>query len=316
MKRSVTLGLLVTALLASGALAAAAFGGFGDWGAAVDIESYGAGAHANFNTTGSTPGIMDSEGCPFISPDGKMFFIASNRPGGKGGLDIWVSTRASEDEPWGEPVNLDAPINTVSNDFCPTIARDGKTFFFASNRPGYCGTTQNADIYTTRFGPGLQAGEVIHLGCVVNSAWDEHSPFPAQMPGVGPVLFYSSARPANDNDAPGDHDLYMSPMHGGVYQAGVALTEVNTEKNEGQPNVRRDGQELFFWSDRLGGQGMADIYSAEKLSVTGEWGTPHNLGPGVNSDKAETRPSLSWDGTTLYFGSTRTGNQDIYVTSR
>jgi Tol biopolymer transport system component len=234
-----------------------------------------------------------------------------------GGLDIWVATRASEDEPWSEPVNVGAPINSPANDFCPTIARDGMTFLFVSTRAGHCGATPNADIYTTRLDSGLQAEAVTHLGCEVNSAWDEHSPFPAEMPGDGPVLFYSSARPLDGNDSPGDHDLYSSPKQGGVYVAGTALQGVNTGANEGQPNVRRDGPELFFWSDRPGGIGAADIYSAARESVTGGWGTPQNLGPNVNSAAGETRPSLSWDGTTLYFGSTRVGGQsDIYVTTR
>ena len=309
MRRSVTI-VSVVVMMVSGAMAAIAFGGFGDWGGAVDIESFGAGADEDFNT-GSL------EGCPFVSPDGKMFFIASNRGGGLGGLDIWVATRASEAEPWSEPVNLGAPINSAANDFCPTIARDGKTFFFVSTRAGHCGDSANADIYTTRFGAGLQVGQVTHLGCEVNSAWDEHSPFPAQMTGEGPVLFYSSARPADGNDSPGDHDLYSSAKQGGAYLAGTALSGINTAANEGQPNVRRDGQELFFYSDRAGGVGAADIYSAARQSVTGGWGTPQNLGPDVNSEFAETRPSLSWDGITLYFGSTRVGLQsDIYVTTR
>jgi hypothetical protein len=55
-------------------------------------------------------------------------------------------------------------------------------------------------------------------------------------------------------------------------------------------------------------------------STSGAWSTPLNLGPNVNSTTgAETRPSLSWDGTTLYFGSTRSGGDgmaDHYVTTR
>lgn len=307
MRRSMTIVVAVVVTMLSGAMAAAAFG---DWSEAVDIESFGAGAAEGFNTA-------STEGCPFVSPDGKMFFIASNRSGGLGGLDIWVASRASEAEPWSEPVNVGAPINSAANDFCPTLARDGKTFFFASTRSGYCGTSPNADLYTTRFDAGLQASAVTHLGCDVNSAWDEHSPFPAEMPADGPVLFYSSARPADSTDSPGDHDLYYSPLHGGVYGAGTALSSVNTSANEGQPNLRRDGQELFFWSDRTGGQGGADIYSVTRQSVTGSWGTPLNLGPNVNSAAGETRPSLSWDGTILYFGSTRVGGQsDVYVTTR
>ena len=309
MRRSMAVVVGVVVMILSGALAAAAYGSFGAWGAAESIETFGAGADDDFNT----PSL---EGCPFISPDGKMFFIASDRqaPGAQGGLDIWVSTRASVSEPWSEPVNLGPPINTAANDFCPTIARDGKTFFFASTRPGHCGASANADLYRTRFGPDLTVSSVTHLGCAVNSAWDEHSPFPARIQGVGPALFYSSARPANANDAAGDHDLYMSPMRDGVYGAGRALTSLNTAAQDGQPNVSRNGQELFFYSSRAGNN---DIYSSSRVSTTGDWGAPQNLGPDVNSAGSETRPSLSWDGTTLYFGSTRNGGQsDIYVTSR
>jgi Tol biopolymer transport system component len=309
MRRSLALTLLVGVVVTSLGLAAVAIGPFGEWSEAVDIESFGPGADENFNT----PAL---EGCPFISPDGKMFFMASNRPGGMGGLDIWVSTRKHTSDPWGPPKNLGPPINTEHNDFCPTIGRDGRTFFFVSNRPGHCGDTPNADIYRARFNENLEVASVMHLGCEVNSPWDEHSPFPINIPGEGPVLFYSSARPANEADTPGDHDIYMSRSQGGVYGPGEAVVELNTPSNDGQPNVRRDGLELFFWSDRPGSQGP-DIYSATRASVHDPWSTPVNLGPAVNSAAAETRPSLSWDGTTLYFGSTRVGGQaDIYVSTR
>lgn len=310
MRRTTTIAVLTAIMTLTGAVAAAGLGGFGEWGEAQDIETFGPGAHENFNTE-------HVEGCPFISPDGKMFFIASNRPGGLGGLDIWVATRRHTDDPWSEPRNVGAPINSAANDFCPTIARDGKTFFFVSTRNGHCGTTPNGDIYTTRFGDGLQADSVTRLGCEVNSPWDEHSPFPANIQGEGPTLFYSSARPADASDTPGDHDLYSSVSRQGVYGPGELVPGINTVANEGQPNIRRDGQELFFWSDRPGGEGGPDIYSSERSSPTGAWGTPTPLGANVNSSAGETRPSVSWDGTTLYFGSTRVGGQsDIYVTTR
>lgn len=306
MRRSLTVAVLAAVTTISGAAVAVAFG---PWSAAESIETFGAGADENFNTD-------STEGCPFIAPDGKTFFIASNRTGGMGGLDIWVSTRASVNDPWGEPVNVGAPINTASNDFCPTLSADGKTFFFASNRAGHCGETANADLYTARLDSSFHARSVTHLGCVVNSAWDEHSPFPNKV-GAQPVLYYSSARPLDAVDLAGDHDLYYSPIVRGVYQTGVALSEINTSANEGQPNVRRDGMEIFFWSDRVGGLGGPDIYSSTRASSTGTWGTPVNLGSNVNSEFGETRPSLSWDGTTLYFGSTRVGGQsDVYVTTR
>jgi Tol biopolymer transport system component len=64
---------------------------------------------------------------------------------------------------------------------------------------------------------------------------------------------------------------------------------------------------------------MQDLYSASRSSVKEPWSTPVNLGPLVNSAAPDTRPSLSWDGTTLYFGSGRPGGEgdsDHYVTTR
>lgn len=95
---------------------------------------------------------------------------------------------------------------------------------------------------------------------------------------------------------------------------------MNTALVEGQPNVRRDGLELFFFSNRPGSLGN-DIYSASRASTADDWSTPLNLGPAVNgvATSSETRPSRSRDGTTLYFGSNRAGGEgdaDHYVTTR
>ena len=84
--------------------------------------------------------------------------------------------------------------------------------------------------------------------------------------------------------------------------------------------MRRDGLEIFFFSNRTGAIGGSnDIYAASRASTADVWAAPVNLGASVNSAASETRPSLSWDGTTLYFGSTRAGGEgfsDIYVTTR
>ena len=112
----------------------------------------------------------------------------------------------------------------------------------------------------------------------------------------------------------------MSEWHGGGYGPGKLVPGANSAAEDGQPNVRRDARELFFFSNRAGTLGMADIYAATRDDARDDWSTPVNLGSNVNSaDGAETRPSLSWDGSTLYFGSNRTGGEgstDHYVTTR
>ena len=308
-----TKALLASVVLACTATAAlGAVRDYGPWSHAVRVEA--AGADPAFNG----PAL---DGCPFISRDGKTFYMASTRPGGLGGIDIWVSHRAGPDEPWEAPINVGAPVNSPANDFCPTIARDGHLFYFVSNRAGGCG---GDDIYTTRLRPdGWDLVE--NLGCEVNSAANEASPFPLPERGSGPGLYFSSTRPGGFAAEPsgavsGDSDLYVSESHGGVFQAPGLVPGANSAAEDGQPNVRRDGLELFFFSTRPGTLGLADIYSAKRSDASEPWPTPVNLGPDVNSPLgAETRPSLSWDGTTLYFGSTRPGGEgmaDHYVTTR
>ena len=300
--RRAAAGALTTLILIPGA-AVAAPGDFGAWSPATRVEA-AAGTDPAFNGA-------SLDGCPFISRDGKTFYMASNRLGGLGGIDIWVSTRASASDPWGAPANVGAPVNSASNDFCPTISRDGHEFFFVSNRAGGCG---GDDIYNTRLRPdGWDPVE--NLGCDgaggPNSAGNEASPSPLPERGSGPTLYFSSTRA-------GSPDIYLSRSHGGAFGTAQAVTELNTAAADAQPNVRRDGLEIFFFSNRTGSLGN-DIYSATRASTDEPWSAPVNLGSSVNTTAAETRPSLSWDGTTLYFGSTRAGgdgDSDHYVTTR
>jgi hypothetical protein len=67
------------------------------------------------------------------------------------------------------------------------------------------------------------------------------------------------------------------------------------------------------------GFGGIDLWTSTRASTSDPWSAPTNLGGGVNSGANDLRASLSWDGTTLYFGSSRSGgegNQDLYVTMR
>ena len=94
---------------------------------------------------------------------------------------------------------------------------------------------------------------------------------------------------------------------------------VNSAADDMQPYIRRDGRELIFASNRSDGQGSFDIWNASRDSIAAPWSTPVNLGPNVNSAASESRPSLSWDGTILLFGTTRTGVEgasDIFYTTR
>jgi hypothetical protein len=291
---------------------------FSAWAGAV-IGEQAPGTHPELNTAAL-------EGCPYISPDGKTLFMASNRPGGLGGIDIWMSTRTTATGPWGQPVNAGAVVNSAQNDFCPTLGPDGHAFFFVSNRPGGCG---GDDIYTTRRRDDGSFEEPTRLDCQVNSAGNEAGPF--MLVGTTTVLYFSSTRAGGfAPDAPdattGDADIYSSDVRGGAFTPAVLVPDVNSAANDLQPNLRRDGLEIYFASNRsgtpgtLGTLGGVDLFTATRAAAAQPWTTPLNLGASVNSAAGdETRPSLSWDATTLYFGSNRPGVEgasDIFVTTR
>ena len=275
---------------------------FSEWGSPVTAESI-PGTSSEFNTA-------FNDGCPYQAPNGLSFFMASNRPGGFGGQDIWVARRASEDDPWGAPENLGEPVNSSADDFCPTPVR-GHGLFFVSARPGGCG---GPDIYFTRFNQGLW-DVPLNLGCGINSAFAEASPSYFEDESARSILYFSSSRP--DGFEPGgvDSDIYFS-VDFGLAQLAPGL---NTAADDSRPNVRKDGREIVFDSNRPGGIGAIDIWTSRRDTTENDWLSPSNLGALINSTANETRASLSWDGLQLVFGSNRAGVEgmtDIFVSRR
>jgi len=154
--------LLVGAAFTSAALIAAiaavsAVAGphFSSWSTAQKIDEID-GSSSELNT----PFV---DGCPIQSPDGLSLYLASNRPGGVGLLDIWVARREDRHGPWGAPENLGEPVNSAADDFCPTPIRGGGLFFVSREAlPGSCGL---GDIYFTRYNRNHGWSEPQHLAC-------------------------------------------------------------------------------------------------------------------------------------------------------
>ena len=97
------------------------------------------------------------------------------------------------------------------------------------------------------------------------------------------------------------------------------MPELNSTANDDRPNIRQDGLEIFFYSNRTGGSGGNDLWTATRDTVDAPWSTPVNLGPTVNTSASDNQPYLSADGRTLFFSSSRPGGSggiDLYVTTR
>jgi Tol biopolymer transport system component len=75
----------------------------------------------------------DGEHC--LSPDGMSLYLSSDRPGGVGKVDIWVSQKG--DDGWSDPSNIGAPLNSPGGDLQPAFAPDDPdTLYFVSDRDG------------------------------------------------------------------------------------------------------------------------------------------------------------------------------------
>jgi Tol biopolymer transport system component len=273
--------------------------------------------------------FVDSD--PSISKDGLTLYFASGsaRGGGFGGRDIWVSRRANVDDPWGPPQNLGTVINTAAHEDKPMLSPDGHWLYFASDRPGGSG---DFDLYASRRRDkqddfGWEAP--VNLGSAVNTAAGEHSSvarFEDDATGIA-ILYFASNRAGGL----GAYDIYASTqLPDGTLGPAVLVEELSTVAGDRDPAIRRDGLEMFLASNRPGTHGGLDLWVATRASTADPWSTPVNLGPAVNSPPRppgqeqanDWGPSLSFDGTTLYFASAlRPGNIggvffDIWVTTR
>jgi hypothetical protein len=298
---------LLAALVGALALAAAAQAtNFAAWGGAQKIDEI-AGNSSELNTP-----FMD--GCPIQSPDGLSLYIASTRPGGVGLLDIWVAHRDSKGDPWGAPENLGEPINSAADEFCPTPVRGGGLFFVSREvLPGSCGL---GDIYFTRYNPVRGWSEPRNLGCAPggpNTALDEQGPSYVKNDDDA-LLFFSSG------SAVVPADIYVSTkLSGWNFGGSSPVAGLNDPAaNDIQPNVRKDGLEVVFSSNRAGTLGAQDIWASVRDDFDSPWSAPVNLGGAVNTAAAETRPSLSKDARQLLFGRAPgpEGMSDIYVSRR
>ncbi len=303
MRQRVTVALVMLACIAIAGTASAAH--FSDWSAAQKIDAVG-GNSSELNTA-----FLD--GCPIQSPDGLSIYMASNRPGGSGLLDIWVASRPTVDAGFGAPQPLPAPVNSAADDFCPTPVRGGGLFFVSRRAAaGSCGL---GDIYFTRHNRMHGWSEPVHLACAPagpNSALDEQGPSYVEADGTG-LLYFSRSFAV----VPGD--IYVSQSLGQAsFGPAAAVDELNSSANDIQPNVRKDGLEVVFSSNRPGTVGGQDVWASSRSSVDDAWSAPVNVGGGVNTAASETRPSLSWDAEQLLFGRAPgpEGMSDVYVATR
>ena len=127
---------------------------------------------------------------PFLAPDGKTLYFASDRKGGQGGTDIYKAT-LDEAGKFSAPENLGAPINTSGNENFPAVDKDGVFYFASDGHPGL----GKLDIYK------VTDNKVVNLGTEINSTSDDF--------GIYPLTAESGLFSSEREGGKGSDDIYF-----------------------------------------------------------------------------------------------------------
>jgi hypothetical protein len=243
---------------------------------------------------------------PVLARDGSFMVFVSDRPGGYGELDIYISRRVGG--AWQEPENLGPSVNTSAGESAPFLAENDSVLYFASLCPGGHGVM---DIYWCRFHAGAP-GPKTEMPSPVNGP--QYDCCPVLSPD-GNAFYTCSTRPGGF----GSMDVWMFEKSGEGWGPGVNLgSAVNTAGTDCPRWISDDGATLVVASTRTDGHGGADLWTTTR--VEGTWEAAVNMGDVLNTAADEWGPGfLGNEGTiggTIFLGSARAGGlggRDIWM---
>ena len=167
------------------------------------------------------------ESSPSLSSDKSTLYFSSDRPGGYGGKDLYVSHRLPTGK-WSEALNMGSSVNTAGDELAPFIHADNNTLYFTSDGlPGYGGS----DLFVMRRKNANEWNAPENLGYPINTIESDGSLFIASN---GVDAFYSSDRA----DSRGGLDLYRFELRPDIRPARtlyVRGTVFNKKNNKGIP---------------------------------------------------------------------------------
>lgn len=227
--------------------------------------------------------------------------------------------RFTQDSIGVDIVNIGAPINTEFSEYVPVITSDETVLIYT-----YRGERSKGGLMDKTGKPDSQGEyyEDIMVSYKVGSEWLEPESIGDNINTVGhdasialsadgqKLFIYKSTKKDNG-------DIYLSNLNGDVWERAEKLKgEVNTEAWEGSASLASNGKVLYFSSNREGGFGGRDIYSAE-LQPDDSWGNVKNLGPVINTKYDDDAPFIHPDNRTMYYsskGHNSMGGYDIFYT--
>jgi len=197
---------------------------------------------------------------------------------------------------------VESPVNSPFGEAHPGLSDDGLELFFVSYRPGGKG---RGDLYVAwRSARDDPWGSMRYLEGLSTPGFERDPSISADgltlyfesdgLGGAGGIHICVARRERRWEI---DKDGSLVPAHFGNPEI---LVELNSSYQDGNPNISKDGLELFFVSNRPGGQGNWDLFVATRLSTGERFGEPKPL-VNLNTGDWENHLSISCDGLTLFF---------------
>jgi outer membrane protein OmpA-like peptidoglycan-associated protein/tetratricopeptide (TPR) repeat protein len=211
--------------------------------------------------------------------------------------------------------NLGSEINSEYDDYGPVVNSEETEIIFTTRRRDG-NTNENVsddnkpyeDIFISKK-TGGKWEQAKNIGTSVNTRFNNSN---LTLSPNGNTLFIYK-------DGVGEGDIFFSERQpDGSWTISKPLPgTINSPYRESSVSITNDESTIYFASERPGGLGVSDIYSAKKNSK-GSWSIIKNLGPSVNTDYEEDSPYIDYDGKTLYFssmGRKGMGGHDLFKTT-
>jgi OmpA-OmpF porin, OOP family len=190
-----------------------------------------------------------NEGAASLSGDGRtLVFTTCNRQDSYGSCDLYISYR--EGDEWSTPKNMGRTVNSSAWDSQPSLSADGRTIYFASNRPGGLG---GDDLWMTQLKEDGSWGSPVNLGNKINTTGRENSPF---LHASGNTLYYAT----DGLQGMGGLDLFKVSREKGGWGTPLNLGyPLNTHRDESSIFISPDNKTGYYSGGQSAGSGKAEV---------------------------------------------------------
>ena len=232
---------------------------------------------------------------PTVTDDGSQMYMMSTRSGSK---DIWSSRRGTASAEWAPPSAV-AELNSVDTESNANVSRDGLSMWFYTDRDRGVGTLWQAHRVAT------------------TDAWSA----PTLIPGICDTASSDIAVTMNHDESVAilasmrnrqtqAYDLLEARRTSTTrdFDPPLVIAEVSSSADDFDPDLSADGLTLVFHSNR---SGPSDIYWTHRSTLDAPFSPPVPLSE-LNSTTEDVAPAMGLGDSTIWFASTRDGDEQIY----